>query len=137
MIEEFDDLRIVGSGATLTPATPTSRRIVLLTSSRLVTLDGFAVSIPIVPNPTWVAEANGSSTCTFSNLAITGGGGIRLQRSSSAAITDVTFTDANIGIIVGNACQADIRGVTISLTPTAPGNVGIPSSAAAPHSWKE
>ena len=123
-IEGFDDLKLVADGASvLTPAAISSRRILLVNSSRLVAIDGFTVNIS--GPPTWVAEFNGSSGVQVKNLTINGGGGVRLQRSSSVAITDVAFHNATIGVIVGNACQADIRGVTIEYTPPGSGNVGI------------
>lgn len=126
VIVGFDDLRLVADGAAvLNPATATSKRVVLVSSSRLVSIDGFTMTLSnAVPQP-WVAEFNGSSGCSIANMSITGGGGIRLQRSSNVAIADVAMHDAVIGIIVGNACQSDIRGVTIEFAPPSLGNVGI------------
>lgn len=127
-IEGFDGLTLIANGtAVLTPATSSSKRILLVNSSRLVTIDGFAIEIPSSPGTPapWVAEFNGSSGCSIVNATVTGGGGVRLQRSSSAAITDVQFQNAQIGVIVGNACQADIRGVTIDHAGPGLGSVGI------------
>ena len=122
----FDDLSLVADGAAvLNPATATSRRVILVNSSRLVSIDGFTMTLSNAVPQTWVAEFNGSSGCSIANMSITGGGGIRLQRSSNVNITDVAMHNAVIGIIVGNACQADIRGVTIENTPPSFGNVGI------------
>jgi len=123
-IEGFDNLRLAADGpAVLTPATPSSKRVLLVNASRLVAIDGFAVNI--ASPQTWVAEYNDGSGCAMTNMSITGGGGVRLQRSSNVAITDVAFHNAVIGIIVGNGCQADIRGVTIEFTPPGTGNIGI------------
>jgi hypothetical protein len=123
-IEGFDNLRLAADGpAVLTPATASSNRILLVNASRLVAIDGFAVNI--AGPQTWVAEYNDGASCAMTNMNITGGGGVRLQRSSNVAITDVAFHNASIGIIVGNGCQADIRGVTIEFTPPGTGNIGI------------
>ena len=131
VIDGFDDLTLVATpGAALNPASPASKTILLVNSSRRVVVDGFAVNIPApAPNApaTWVAEFNGSVGNVMKNLAVTGGGGIRLQRSSYVSILDSTLHDVGIGVIVGNACNADIRGVTIdnTLTPAPRGQIGI------------
>ena len=131
VVDGFDDLTLVASpGAALNPASATSKAILLINSSRRVVVDGFAITIP-APAPgnatTWVAEFNGSVGCVMKNLAVTGGGGIRLQRTSYVSISDSTLHDVSIGIIVGNACNSDIRGVTIdnTLTPAPRGQIGI------------
>ena len=131
VIDGFDDLTLVAkSGAALNPASATSKMILLVNSSRKVVVDGFAINIP-APAPgaaaTWVAEFNGSVGCVMKNLAVTGGGGIRLQRSSYVSILDSTLHDVGIGVIAGNACNADIRGVTIdnTQTPAPRGQIGI------------
>lgn len=131
VIEGFDDLTLAAApGAALQPASATSKSILLVNSSRRVVIDGFAITIP-APAPgapfTWVAEFNGSAGCVMKNLAVTGGGGIRLQRSSYVNVLDSTLHDVSIGVIVGNACTSDIRGVTIdnTQTPAFRGSVGI------------
>jgi hypothetical protein len=131
LIDGFDDLTLVAApGASLNPASASAKSILLVNSSRRVVLDGFAITIPApAPNSpaTWVAELNGSFGCVMKNLSVTGGGGIRLQRTSYVSISDSTLHDVGIGIIVGNACNADIRGVTIdnTLTPAPRGQIGI------------
>lgn len=131
VIDGFDDLTLVAApGAALNPASPTSKTILLVNSSRRVVVDGFAITIPATPPGTpltWVAELNGSVGCVLKNLAVTGGGGIRLQRSSYASIADSTLHDVVLGISVGNACTGDIRGVTIdnTLTPAPRGQIGV------------
>jgi hypothetical protein len=131
VIDGFDDLTLVAAaGASLNPASATSKSVLLVSSSRKVVFDGFAVNIPApAPNTpvSWVAEFNGSVGCVMKNLSVTGGGGIRLQRSSYVSISDSTLHDVSIGIIVGNACNSDIRGVTIdnTLTPAPRGQIGI------------
>ena len=131
VIDGFDDLTLMATpGAALNPASAASKTILLVNSSRGVVVDGFAINIPAPPpgNPvSWVAEFNGSVGCVMKNLSVTGGGGIRLQRSSYVSITDSTLHDVGIGIIIGNACNGDIRGVTIdnTLTPAPRGQIGI------------
>ncbi len=131
VIDGFDDLTLVADpGASLNPASASSKSILLVNSSRRVVVDGFAINIPApAPNSpaTWVAEFNGSFGCVMKNLSVTGGGGIRLQRTSYVSISDSTLHDVLIAIIVGNACNADIRGVTIdnTLTPAPRGQIGI------------
>ncbi|HJQ35914.1 MAG TPA: right-handed parallel beta-helix repeat-containing protein [Thermoanaerobaculia bacterium] len=131
VIEGFDDLTLVAApGASLNPASASSKSVLLVNSSRRVTVEGFAINIP-APAPgspvPWVAEFNGSFGCVLKNLSVTGGGGIRLQRTSYVSITDSTLHDVLIAIIVGNACNADIRGVTIdnTLAPAPRGQIGI------------
>lgn len=130
VIEGFDDLKLVAApGAVLNPASVSSKTVLLVNSSRRVVIDGFTFSLPTAgpPAPSWVAEFNGSVGCVMKNLTITGGGGIRLQRSSYVSISDSTTHNANIGIVVGNACTADVRGVVIdnTLTPAPRGQIGI------------
>ena len=131
VIDGFDDLTLVAApGAALNPASASSKTILLVNSSRRIVVDGFVINIPAPApgsGPTWVAEFNGTVGSVMKNLAVTGGGGIRLQRSSYVSISDSTLHDVVIGVIVGNACNADIRGVTIdnTLTPAPRGNVGI------------
>lgn len=131
VIDGYDDLTLVAApGAALNPASATSKSVLLVNSSRRVVVDGFAINIaaPVPPNPVpWVAEFNGSVGCVMKNLTVTGGGGIRLQRSSYVSISDSTLHDVGIGVIVGNACNGDLRGVTIdnTLTPAPRGNIGI------------
>ena len=131
VIDGFDDLKLIADpGAALNPASANSKSVLLVNSSRRVVVDGFAINIP-APAPgsanTWVAEFNGSFGCAMKNLSVTGGGGIRLQRTSYVSISDSTLHDVGIGIIVGNACNSDIRGVTIdnTLTPAPRGQIGI------------
>lgn len=124
VIEGFDDLELVADpGAVLTPASPGSRTIMLVNSSRQVVIDGF--SFAIEGTFTWVIEFNGSFGCRVTNVAVSGGGGIRLQRSSQVVLSDSTIRDGSIGVIVGNACQADIRGVTVENTLVPGGQIGI------------
>ncbi len=131
VIDGFDDLQLVAApGAALHPASQASKAVLLVQSSRRVVIDGFAFDFP-APSPgsplPWVAEFNGTVGSVMKNLTVTGGGGIRLQRSSYVSISDSTLHDVNIGVIVGNACNADIRGVTIdnTLTPAPRGQIGI------------
>ena len=131
VIDGFDDLTLVAApGAALHPASASSKTILLVNSSRRVVVDGFAINIPAPPPATpvtWVAEFNGSVGCVMKNLAVTGGGGIRVQRSSYVSLSDSTLHDVTIGMTVGNACTGDIRGVTIdnTLTPAPRGQIGI------------
>jgi len=101
VIDGFDDLTLVAAaGASLNLASATSKSVLLVNSSRKVVIDGFAINIP-APAPgnpfPWVVEFNGSVGCVMKNLSVTGGGGIRLQRSSYVTISDSTLHDVSIG----------------------------------------